>query len=107
MSAELAAILATVVSVGVGLAGLNVALWRDMRAELRSVEANLRAEDADIRTEIRAMDTELRADIRAARGALDADRLSHEALHAAERKARADERRELLAAIAAIREDAP
>ena len=107
MSAELVAILATVLTVGVGLAGLNVALWRDMRAELRSVETNLRAEDADIRTEIRAMDAELRADIRAVRGAIDADRVAHEALHAAERQVRADEKRELLAAIAAIREDAP
>ena len=96
MSAELAAILATVLTVGVGLAGLNVALWRDMRAELRSVETNLRAEDA-----------ELRADIRAVRVAIDADRAAHEALHAAERHARANEKRELLAAIAGSREGAP
>jgi len=96
VSVELAAILATVVTVGVGLAGLNVALWRDMRAELRGVEASLRAED-----------TELRADIRAVRAAIDADRVAHEALHVAERQARADEKRELLAAIAAIREDQP
>ena len=95
MSAALAAILATVVTVGVGLAGLNIALWRDMRAELRGVEASLRAEDA-----------ELRADIRAVRAAIDADRIAHEALHAAERQARAEERHELLAAIAAIRDDA-
>lgn len=82
MSAELAAILATVVTVGVGLAGLTVALWRDLRAE----------------------DAELRADIRAVRAAIDAKRVAHEALHAAERQARAKERRELLAAIAAIGE---
>ena len=84
MSAELAAILATVVTVGVGLAGLIVALWRDLRAE----------------------DAELRADIRAVRAAIDAERVSHEGLHAAERQARSDEKRELLAAIAAIREGA-
>ena len=95
MSAELAATLATVLTVGVGLAGLNVALWRDMRAELRSVESGLRAEDA-----------ELRADIRAVRVAIDADRVAHEALHADERQARTDEKRELLAAIAGSREGA-
>ena len=89
MSAELLAMLVTVLTVGVGLAGLIVALWRDMRAELRAV------------------DTELRADIRAVRAAIDADRLAHEALHAAERQARIEERRELLAAIAAIREGTP
>lgn len=93
VSAELVAILATVVTVGVGLAGLNVALWRDIRAELRGVEASLRAEDA-----------ELRADIRAVRAAIDADRAAHEALHAAEWQARAEERRELLAAITRIRD---
>ncbi len=85
VSAELAAILATVVTVGVGLAGLTVALWRDLRAE----------------------NAELRADIRAVLADIDAKRLAHEALHAAEQRARAEERRELLAAIAAIGEGAP
>ena len=51
MSAELAATLATVLTVGVGLAGLILALWRD-----------------------------LRADIRALRASIDADRVAHEAL---------------------------
>ena len=77
MSAELAAILATVVTVGIGLAGLTVALWRDLRADFR----------------------ELRASI-------DADRVAHEALHAAERQDRANEARELRAAVAAIRDGA-
>lgn len=81
MSAELAAILATVVTVGVGLAGLTVVLWRDLRAE----------------------DAELREDIRAVRAAIDADRVAHEGLHVAERQARAEERRELLAAMDADR----
>ena len=89
MSPDLAATLAVVLSVGVGLAVLILALWRDVRAD------------------IRAMDAELRADIRAVRVAIDADRLAHEALHADERQARADERRELLAAFAASREGAP
>ncbi len=107
MSAELAAILATVLTVGIGLAGLIVALWRDMRAELRAVEAALRAEDAGIRADIRVMDTDLRADIRAVHSAIDADRVSHEALHAAERRTREEEARELRATIAASREGAP
>ncbi len=77
MSAELAAIFATVLTVGVGLAGLIVALWRD-----------------------------LRADIRALRASIDADRVAHEGLHAAERQDRANEARELRAAVAAIRDDA-
>ena len=54
MSADLAAVLAAVATVGIGLAGLTVALWRDVRADIR----------------------ELRASI-------DADRVAHEALHAA------------------------
>ena len=78
MSADLAAILAAVATVGIGLAGLTVALWRDVRADIR----------------------ELRASI-------DADRIAHEALHAAERQARADEGRELRAAIAGRPESAP
>ena len=77
MSAEFAAMLATVLTVGVGLAGLMVALWRDLRADIR----------------------ELRAFI-------DADRVAHEALHAAERQDRANEARELRAAVAAIRDGA-
>ena len=77
MSAELAAILATVLTVGVGLAGLILALWRD-----------------------------LRADIRALRASIDADRVAHESLHAAERQERANEGRELRAAIAASQEGA-
>ena len=77
MSAELAAILATVLTVGVGLAGLILALWRD-----------------------------LRADIRALRASIDADRVAHEALHASERQASAAEGRELRAAIAGSREGA-
>lgn len=77
MSADLTAILAAVATVGIGLAGLTVALWRDVRADIR----------------------ELRASI-------DADRVAHEALHAAERQARANEARELRAAIASIREGA-
>ncbi len=85
VTAELAAILATVVTVGAGLAGLTVAFWRDLRAE----------------------DAELRADIRAVRAAIDAERVAHEGMHAAERQARADEKRELLAAIAAIGDGAP
>lgn len=77
MSAEFAAVLATVLTVGVGLAGLIVALWRDLRADIR----------------------ELRASI-------DADRMAHEALHAAERQDRTNEVRELRAAVAAIRDGA-
>ena len=78
MSADLAAILAAVATVGIGLAGLTVALWRDVRADIR----------------------ELRASI-------DADRVAHEALYAAERQARAEETRELRAAFSAIRERSP
>ena len=81
--------LATIVTVGTSLAGLNLVLWRSVRSDLRAVDA------------------ELRADIRAVRAAIDADRVAHEALHAAGRQARADERHELLAAIAAIREGTP
>ncbi len=77
MSAEFAAMLATVLTVGIGLAGLIVALWRDLRADIR----------------------ELRASI-------DADSVAHEALHAAERQDRANEARELRAAVAAIRDGA-
>ncbi len=78
MSADLAAILAAVATVGIGLAGLTVALWRDVRADIR----------------------ELRASI-------DADRVAHETLHAAERQSRAEETRELRAAISAGGEGAP
>lgn len=78
VTAELAAILAAVATVGIGLAGLSVALWRDVRADIR-----------ELRTSI------------------DADRVAHEALHAAERQSRAEETRELLAAISAGREGAP
>lgn len=78
MSAELAAILAAVATVGIGLAGLTVALWRDVRADIR-----------ELRTSI------------------DADRVAHEALHAAERQARADETRELRATISTARERSP
>ena len=42
----------------------------------------------------------------AVRVAIDADRVAHEALHADERQARTDEKRELLAAIAGSREGA-
>ncbi|MCY3956893.1 MAG: hypothetical protein OXG65_01225 [Chloroflexi bacterium] len=77
MSADLAAILAAVAMVGIGLAGLTVALWRDVRADIR----------------------ELRASI-------DADRVAHEALHAAERQDRANKARKLRAAVAAIRDAA-
>ena len=86
MSADLAAMLVAIVTVGVSLAGLNLALWRSVRADLRAV------------------DTDLRADIRALRASIDADRVAHEARHAAERQARTDEKRELLAAIAGSRE---
>ena len=88
MSADLATMLVAVLTVGVSLAGLTLALWRG------------------VRTDIRAMKAGLRADIRAVRAAIDADRAAHEALHAAERDARTEERRELLAAIAAIGERA-
>ena len=70
MSADLATMLVAVVTVGVSLAGLTLALWRG------------------VRTDIRAMKAGLRADIRAVRAAIDADRAAHEALHAAEREAR-------------------
>ena len=85
MSADLAAMLVAIVTVGVSLAGLNLALWRSVRADLRAV------------------DTDLRADIRALRASIDADRVAHEALHADERQARTDEKRELLAAITGSR----
>ena len=93
MSADLAAMLVAIVTVGVSLAGLNLALWRSVRADLRAV------------------DTDLRADIRALRGHRRGP-VAHEALHAAERQARAEllaafaEKRELLAAIAGSREGA-
>jgi len=77
VSAEFAAMLATVLTVGVGLAGVIVALWRDLRADIR----------------------ELRASI-------DADRVAHQVLHAAARQDRANEARELRAAVAAIRDGA-
>ena len=80
--------LATIVTVGVSLAGLNLVLWRSVRSDRRAVDA------------------ELRADIRAVRAAIDDDRAAHEALHAAERQVRANERRELLTATAATRESA-
>ena len=77
MSADLVVTLAAIVMQGIGLAVLNVVLWRSVGA-----------------------------DIRAVRAAIDADRVAHEALHAAERQARTDEKRELLAAIAGSREGA-
>ncbi len=81
MSADLAAMLVATVTVGVSLAGLNLALWRSVRADLRAV------------------DTDLRADIRALRALIDADRVAHKAMHVAERQAWADDKRELSTAI--------
>ena len=88
MSPDLAAMLAAIVAVGVSLAGLNLALWRSVRADLRTV------------------DSDLRADIRALRASIDADRVAHEALHAADQQASAAEGRELRAAIVGMREGA-
>jgi len=78
VTADLAAILAAVATVGIGLAGLTVALWRDVRADIRELRASF-----------------------------DADRVAHETLHAIERQARDDETRELRAAFSAIRERSP
>ncbi len=66
MSAELAAIL----SVGGVLAGLILAAWRDVRAEVRTLSNRL-----------------------------DADRRAHDASHAAERQAIAADIRELRGAV--------
>lgn len=99
--------LVATVTVGVSLAGLTLALWRGVRTDIRAMEAGLRADIRAVEASLRAEDAELRADIRAVLADIDAKRLAHEALHAAEQRARAEERRELLAAIAAIGEGAP
>lgn len=107
MSADLATMLVAIVTVGVSLAGLTLALWRGVRTDIRAMEAGLRADIRAVEASLRAEDAELHADIRAVRAAIDADRLAHEALHAAERQTRADEWRELLAAVAGSREGSP
>ena len=71
MSGELAAMLAATLTVGVALAGLTLAAWRDVRAEIRDL-----------------------------RESIEADRRAHEAQHAAERADHAADMRELRAAIA-------
>lgn len=107
MSADLATMLAAIVTVGASLAGLTLALWRGVRTDIRSMEAGLRADIRAVEASLRAEVAELRADVRAVRAAIDADRVVHEALHAAERQTRADEWRELLATVAGSREGSP
>ena len=56
MTPELIAILA----VGVTLAGLMIAIWRDARAHTNQGLAELRTEVRDVRTEVRDVRTEVR-----------------------------------------------
>ena len=58
MTPELIAILA----VGVTLAGLMIAIWRDARAHTNQGLAELRTEVRDVRTEVRDLRTETRTD---------------------------------------------
>ena len=58
MTPELIGILA----VGVTLAGLMIAIWRDARTHTNQGLAQVRAEIRDVRTEVRDLRTEVRAD---------------------------------------------
>ena len=79
MTPELIAILA----VGVTLAGLMVAIWRDARAHTNQGLAELRTEIRDLRTEVRAGFAQIRADFLSHREEVRADNQSlREELHA-------------------------
>ena len=69
MTPELIGILA----VGVTLAGLMIAIWRDARAHTNQGLAELRTEVRDLRTDVRADFAQVRADFQSHREEVRAD----------------------------------